>query len=59
MGDHPEDEDDYYEDEMDVRFSAAREWGDGWWAACIVGVACKTHCAGGKQASDGRQVYVF
>lgn len=37
MGDHPEDEDDFYEDEMDVRFSAAREWGNGWWAACTVG----------------------
>lgn len=36
MGDHPDDEDDFYEDEMDVRLSAAREWGNGWWAACTV-----------------------
>lgn len=24
MGDHPEDEDDFYEDDMDVRFSPAQ-----------------------------------
>lgn len=36
MGDHPEDEDDFYEDDMDVRFSAAWERGHGWGAACAV-----------------------
>lgn len=33
MGDHPEDEDDFYEDEMDVRFSPARGL-RGWLVAC-------------------------
>lgn len=33
MGDHPEDEDDFYEDEMDVRFSPARGL-EGWLVDC-------------------------
>lgn len=55
MGDHPEDEDDFYEDEMDVRFSTARvgEW--------LVGCMC---CWGWlvrlrRNESIRWQVYVF
>ena len=51
-GDHPEDEEDFYEEVMDVRLSPARGQGErGWWAQALLEVVPET---AGKKASDGR-----
>ena len=43
MGDHPEDEDDFYEDEMDVSFLPLWRWGVVGGLHELLGVACKTY----------------
>ena len=43
MGDHPEDEDDFYEDEMDVSFLPLWRWGVAGGLHELLGVACKTY----------------
>lgn len=56
-GDHPEDEEDFYEEEMDVRLSPARGRGErGWWAQPLLEAVPET---AGKKALDGRFLSVF
>lgn len=55
MGDHPEDEDDFYEDEMDVRISPAPRGGERAGGHCIVGWPLRPRW----KESIGWQVYVF
>lgn len=41
-GDHPEDEEDFYEEEMDVRLSPAQGRGEcGWWAQALLEVSVR------------------
>lgn len=53
-GDHPEDEEDFYEEEMDVRLSPA--WGRGgggvcWWAQALLEVSLRL--LGGRHQMAG------